>query len=251
MPADRNLSGRTPRLHVEAALDAGAAVEPSAPQVNYLLSVLRLDEGDAVLLFNGRDGEWLGRLAQVRRRHCRIECETRVRPQTVPADLQHLFAPLKHARLDYLVQKAAEMGVGMLRPVLTERTVIRRVNLARMRANAVEAAEQCHLLSVPEVREPEPLGRALEHWDAARRLVVCDETAPPASPLAHLERLARGPLALLTGPEGGFTAAELARLRALPFAVAISLGPRILRADTAAVAALALLQATLGDWRPD
>ena len=190
-------------------------------------------------LRNCRDGK----------KRCTLLCNEQLRPQTPAPDLHYLFAPLKHARLDYLVQKATEMGVSRLRPILTHRTVAARVNGERMRANAIEAAEQCDILWVPEIAEPQKLGAVLQDWDVRRRLIFCDESAAVADPLAVLREVAPGPLAVIVGPEGGFDAEERAQLAAAPYARAISLGPRIMRADTAAVAALALVNATLGDWR--
>ena len=171
------------------------------------------------------------------------------REQTPLPDLHYLFAPLKHARLDYMVQKAVEMGAGRLSPVLTEFTQVGRVNLDRMRANVIEAAEQCGVLALPEIDPPKKLAAALADWDAERRLIFCDEAAPTANPADALKDLPRGPAALLIGPEGGFSERERADLLARPYVTALSLGPRILRADTAAVAAMALVQSFIGDWR--
>jgi 16S rRNA (uracil1498-N3)-methyltransferase len=244
------------RLLVEGALSAGARIACSAEQANYLLAVLRLKAGDGILVFNGRDGEWRARLAEVTKRACVLEAEALVREQTAGPDIHYLFAPLKRARLDYMVQKATEMGVAKLMPVLTRHTVAERVNLERMRANAIEAAEQCGILSVPDVAEPAKLGAVLDAWDAGRPLIFCDESAEIGSPIEVLQQVRSKsppggalPLAVLIGPEGGFAAEERAALLAKPFTIAISLGPRIMRADTAAVAALALVNAVLGDWR--
>lgn len=237
-----------PRLYVGAALTAGASVACTDAQANYLLNVMRLGAGDEVLLFNGRDGEWRARLTAVSKRSCSLECVEQTHAQQSGPDLHYLFAPLKRARLDYMVQKATEMGVAMLRPVLTRHTNAARVNVARMRANAIEAAEQCRVLWVPEVEEPSRLDAVLRDWDPARRLVFCDEGAEIANPLAVLSKLDRGPLGVLIGPEGGFDPEERALLLKQPFTVRISLGPRVMRADTAAVAALALVNAKLGDW---
>ena len=239
----------TPRLFVDAALAPGAEISLSPSQAHYLLHVLRLKPGARVLLFNGADGEWLAEVAEAGKRACRLAVLNRTREQTEPGDLHYLFAPLKRARLDYLVQKATEMGASVLQPMMTARTITERVNLERMRANVVEAAEQCGILSVPEVRAPAKLADAIEIWDEQRRLVLCDEDAPPGDPIAALEKLKPGPLAVLVGPEGGFTDEERAAIRAKPFIAAISLGPRILRADTAGIAALTLVQATLGDLK--
>ena len=237
------------RLFLEAPLGAGERIACSPEQANYLLNVLRLGTNAEILAFNGRDGEWRARLIDVGKRRCALECVERTRAQASGPDLHYLFAPLKHARLDYMVQKATEMGVAKLQPVLTRRTIAARVNTERMRANAIEAAEQCGVLWVPEVATPERLETMLQGWDGMRALVFCDEAAEVASPLAALARLEGRSIAVLIGPEGGFDRDEQAMLRGKSFALPISLGPRIMRADTAAVAALALINAALGDWR--
>jgi 16S rRNA (uracil1498-N3)-methyltransferase len=237
------------RLYVETDLGPGAAATCRADQVNYLRNVLRLGPGDQILIFNGRDGEWRARIGGARKGAMTLKAEAQVRLQQGGPDIDYVFAPLKRARLDYMVQKATEMGVARLRPVFTRRTTPERINSARMRANAIEAAEQCGILRVPEVLEPETLDGVLAQWGAERRLIFCDEDSTAADPLAALRGLAPGPIAVLIGPEGGFDAGERERIAAQPFALSISLGPRILRADTAAVAALALVNATLGDWR--
>jgi 16S rRNA (uracil1498-N3)-methyltransferase len=247
--SDAPRSGRSQRLYVEAPLAAGAVVACAPGQANYLLNALRLGAGAPVLVFNGRDGEWLARLETARRGQCSLSVEARTRPQRQGPDVEYLFAPLKHARLDYMAQKAAEMGAAALRPVYTRHTVAGRVNTDRMRANLIEAAEQCGTLWIPQVHEPERLDRVLDGWPASRTLIFCDEAAPAASPVEALSRAARLPAAVLIGPEGGFHDDERARLLALPGVCPISLGPRVLRADTAAVAALALVNAVLGDWR--
>lgn len=198
-------------------------------------------------MFNARDGEWLAHLTGVTKKGVGIRCERQVSAVTPPPDIDYCFAPLKHARLDYVVQKAAELGARRLRPVITRRTIAERVNLDRMRANVIEAAEQCNLVFVPDVHEPVKLPRLLCDWETERALVHCDETAAIANPIEALRPL-RAPAAVLIGPEGGFTEEEKALLASAPFVTAISLGPRIMRADTAAVAALTLLQAVLGDW---
>jgi 16S rRNA (uracil1498-N3)-methyltransferase len=240
-----------PRLFVEAPLGKGARVGLDRQRANYLLNVLRLRAGDAVLVFNGRDGEWRAVLAGEGRKSAELEAVEQTRPQTPPGDLLYLFAPLKHARLDYMVQKAVEMGAGALKPVYTTRTQASRVNLERMRANAVEAAEQCGILALPAVLADEPLAVALAALEADRLVVFCDEDAPAADPIRTLEsvRNRAAKLAVIVGPEGGFTEEERALLLGRPSCVRVSLGPRVLRADTAAVAVLALVQATLGDWR--
>lgn len=240
---------RVPRVYVEDVLAAGREVALTRPQCHYLVTVMRLRPQAPVRLFNGRDGEWLCHLREAGRKRCSAVCEERIAAPAPPPDIDYLFAPLKAARLDYMAQKATEMGVRRLRPVFTDHTVPSRVNLDRLRANAVEAAEQCNLVFVPEVHEARPLAQVLEDWDPARRIIYCDEAAPAEGPLAALESLPPGPLAVLIGPEGGFSERERRHLRSLTFVHPISLGPRIMRADTAAVAALALVQATLGDWR--
>ena len=239
----------TTRLHVEADLAEGVEVALEGAQANYLRNVLRMAAGDGVLLFNGRDGEWGGRIAAAEKKRVTVACERLLRPQTPANDLVYLFAPLKHARLDYMVQKAVEMGAGRLVPVITRRTEARRVNLERMRANVVEAAEQCGVLSVPAIDDPVGFDPLLDGWDVGRTLVFCDEAAEVADPVAALAPHAGRPLAVLIGPEGGFDPVERERLVRLAATVRISLGPRILRADTAAVAALALVQAIAGDGR--
>lgn len=239
---------RTPRVYVEAALAAGQAIAFSREQVNYLANVLRLKDADPVLLFNGRDGEWRARLAAVGKRALAAVPEERLREQPRPGDLHFLFAPLKHARLDYVVQKAVEMGASRIQPVLTQHTQVTRINLERMQANTIEAAEQCGVLAMPEVTEPVRFERIAQADD--RLLVFCDEDAEVKDPIAALGAARAGmPMAVLIGPEGGFAEAERAALLKRPNTLRLSLGPRILRADTAAVAALALVQAVLGDWR--
>jgi 16S rRNA (uracil1498-N3)-methyltransferase len=239
------------RLHVTADLASEARLEPTREQANYLLNVLRLGAGDGVLLFNGRDGEWRAEIADAGRKACTLRLVSQTRPQVMPADLHYLFAPLKMSRLDYMVQKAVEMGAGLIRPVLTQHTQVHRVNLDRMQANVIEAAEQCGILAVPEVKEPIELTKLTEGWamsETGRRLIFCDEGEETNNPLGALRGLPRGPLAVLIGPEGGFSEAERALLRREDFVTPIPLGPRVLRADTAAVAALAVVQAVIGDW---
>jgi 16S rRNA (uracil1498-N3)-methyltransferase len=242
---------RSPRLHVEAPLEGGALVPLAAAQQHYLTHVLRLKTGGRVLVFNGRDGEWEAAL-EAQKRAAALRVGARIRAQTEPADLHYLFAPLKAARLDYMVQKAVEMGASRLQPVLTRHSQVARVNVARMRANAIEAAEQCGILTLPQIEEAEPLSAVLADHQSGRYLVFCDEDAEPGDPLAALAAVPpRSPLAVLVGPEGGFADDERAALLRLPNVVRLALGPRILRADTAAVAALALVQAVIGDWQTD
>lgn len=239
----------TKRLFVRAPLGPGGEIEADRNQANYLLNVLRMRDGDTVLLFNGHDGEWRAQVAGASRKACRLSLIEQTRPQTPPSDLHYLFAPLKQARLDYMVQKAVEMGAGRIRPVLTRFTQVTRVNVERMEANAVEAAEQCGILSIPTIDAPQPLSELLSAWEPHRRLVFCDESAPTGAALPALQSLSGQPIAVLIGPEGGFAPEERERLLSLSAVTPLSLGPRILRADTAAVAALALVQSTIGDWR--
>jgi 16S rRNA (uracil1498-N3)-methyltransferase len=240
---------RSPRLFVDAALAEGQTVALGRDQSNYLGNVLRLSAGDAVLVFNGRDGEWRASIAG-RKRPDTLTIEIRTRPQDSLPDLACVFAPLKHARLDYMVQKAVEMGASMLQPVLTRFTQVSRVNGERMRANVIEAAEQCGILSLAEVADPVPLERYLASRDGRRLLIFCDEAAELADPARALKANHSEPngIDVLIGPEGGFAEEERALLSRQPKVLRLALGPRILRADTAAVAALALVQATLGDW---
>ena len=240
-----------PRLFVEDALAAGAVVPLERSQANYLLNVMRLKSGEAVLVFNGRDGEWRAEIGSEGRKSAELRLLECVRPQTPAPDLHYLFAPLKHARLDYMVQKAVELGAGALKPVFTRHTQASRDNRERMRSNAIEAAEQCGILSLPEIVEAEDLTPALRTLEADRLLVFCDEDAELANPVEELAaaREFLGPLALLIGPEGGFTDEERELILSRERVIRLSLGPRILRADTAAVAALALVQGVLGDWR--
>lgn len=243
-----------PRLYVTGDLGKGRRIELAAGQAHYLRNVMRLVPGEAVTLFNGRDGEWSARIASVGRGACAVSVERLVRPQAAEPDLWLLFAPIKRAPLDFLAQKAVELGVSRLQPVITGHTDVGRVNTDRLRANAIEAAEQCGRLSLPEVGEPAALDAALEGWPADRRLLLCAESGaarPVGEALAEAGAAGDSRFAVMTGPEGGFTTSELDALRKLPFVTPISLGPRILRAETAAVAALACWQSVLGDWRSD
>jgi 16S rRNA (uracil1498-N3)-methyltransferase len=246
---------RSPRLYIDAALVSGSMLELVPAQANYLRNVLRLKAGAAVLVFNGRDGEWHATLTDRGKRTVSLAVGEQTRAQTMALDLHYLFAPLKHARLDYMVQKAVEMGASRLQPVLTRHIQVTRVNLERMRANAIEASEQCGILTLPEIASPIGLEQMLTERKPERLLIFCDEEAEVKDPLAALAaaRPAPGsaaqPLAVLIGPEGGFAEDERASLLQAPNVVRLALGPRILRADTAAVAALALVQAVVGDWR--
>ena len=246
--SERVFPGGGVRLHVETALGEGALVAPSGGQAHYLLHVMRAKIGDRVRLFNGRDGEWRARVTEIGRRGCALECETQTAPQREVPDLWLVFAPIKKTPADYLTQKATELGVRVLQPVLTRRTIVRRVNAERMRANAVEAAEQSGRVVIPEIRQPVEFERLFAAWPRERRILFCDEGGAAPAIADALRHAPPGPWAVLTGPEGGFDPAERAALRGLPFVVPVSLGERILRADTAALVALALWQALLGDW---
>jgi 16S rRNA (uracil1498-N3)-methyltransferase len=240
---------RSSRLFVDAALAAGETVALERNQSNYLGNVLRLSAGDTILVFNGRDGEWRASIAG-RKRPDSLNIAAQTRPQDRLPDFAYIFAPLKHARLDYMVQKAVEMGASSLQPVLTRFTQVARVNIERMRANVIEAAEQCGILSIATVSEPMPLDRFLTQRSGQRLLVFCDEAADTSNPLQALQSglTASNGTDILVGPEGGFAEEERAILLRQPHTLRLSLGPRVLRADTAAVAALALVQTALGDW---
>jgi len=244
------LDFRAPRLFVDASLTEGARIELERNQSNYLGNVLRLSAGESILVFNGRDGEWQAQI-DGRKRPDGLTIVARTRPQDRLPDIAYVFAPLKHARLDYMVQKAVEMGASALQPVLTRHTQVSRVNVERMRANVIEAAEQCGILSLAEVVEPIALDRFLERRESSRLLVFCDEAADIGNPTEALQRglTPADGIDVLIGPEGGFAEEERALLLRQPRTLRLSLGPRILRADTAGVAALALVQAALGDWR--
>jgi 16S rRNA (uracil1498-N3)-methyltransferase len=235
------------RLFVDAPLAAGAVVPAAAEQAHYLVNVLRLGAGAAVALFNGRDGEWSASVEPQGKRGAVLHIGERLRVQADAPDLWLLFAPVKGQRTEFIAEKATELGVSVLQPVITRRTIASRVNVERLAANAREAAEQCWRLDVPEVRPPLTLDTLMAAWPAERRIMFCDETgeAPPA--IGALKGAPRGPWAVLVGPEGGFAAEELDLVRRIPLALPVGLGPRILRADTACTVALALLQAALGD----
>jgi 16S rRNA (uracil1498-N3)-methyltransferase len=245
---DLTYPGGKVRLFVEAPLGEGARVVPDEAQTHYLLNVMRTKVGDTVRLFNGGDGEWLASVADVAKRSCTLVCRKALALQSHVPDIWLVFAPIKKTPVDYVVQKATELGVRRLQPVFTRRTIVTRVNLERMRANAIEAAEQSERLDVPEIGEPQSLHALLAGWPENRAIVFCDE-AGEAPPIASaLAGMGRGAAAILTGPEGGFDAEERETIRARPNVVAVSLGSRILRADTAALAALAVWQSVRGDW---
>lgn len=240
---------RAPRLFVSSPLAADRSVPLDAAQANYLVNVLRLKPHDEVCVFNGIDGEWRAALQATGRKDHALHVTRLTRRQTRAGDVHYLFAPIKSARLDYMAQKATELGAARLVPVITRRTQAQRVNLDRLHANAVEAAEQCGLLWVPEIAAPEKLETALSRLEEERLLVFCDEAAPVQNPVAALRAAARHrPIAVLIGPEGGFDEAERRLLLSRRNHLRLSLGPRIMRADTAAIAALSLVQAVAGDW---
>jgi 16S rRNA (uracil1498-N3)-methyltransferase len=237
------------RLYRSETLMAGSGIELDPGTAHRLRTVLRLGSGAPVAAFNSRDGEWLCRIGEASRSRTALSVERRLRLPEREGDLWLLFAPVKRARLDWLIEKATELGVSMLSPVWTRHTQSERLNLERLRDHAVAAAEQSERLSVPELRSPETLDNVLAKWPAGRRLILCDETGA-AEPIAEaLARLEPGPTALLVGPEGGFAETELDSLGELSFVMRVGLGPRVLRADTAALAALSVVQAVAGDWR--
>ena len=241
------------RLFIEAGLAAGSEAALDEAQAHYLRHVMRRADGAPLLLFNGRDGEWKAELSLRGKKGAAAQVTEQTRPQIAEPDVWLCFAPVKRARIDYIAEKATELGIAVLQPVLTQHTAVERVNVERLRANAVEAAEQTECLSVPEVRAPVDLMRLLAEWPAERRLLICDETGggpPIAEVLAGLDDVARAaPWAIVIGPEGGFAERELTALRRMKDVTAVGLGPRILRADTAALAALACWQALVGDWQ--
>lgn len=251
----RCASGRA-RLYIEEPLSAGARLTLEKDQSHYLVNVLRMGVGERVLLFNGRDGEWAAEIAEAHKKTCVLELVERTRAQEPLPDIWLLFAPVKKARLDFIAQKATEMGAAVIQPVFTERTVVTRLKDERLQANAVEAAEQCGLVAVPEVRAAEKLASLIVKWDKVapgRMIFFCDENEGPGATRAALEKLAAegkkgAPLAVLIGPEGGFSPKEREMLRGRSDTLALSLGPRIMRADTAAIAALAAVGLMLGDW---
>lgn len=241
-----------PRLYIDTPLSAGVRIVLEREHTNYLLTVLRMKAGEAVIVFNGRDGAWLTRIADDHRKGAVLGAVVQTEHQAERPNLWFGFAPLKTARLDYVVQKATEMGAGVIQPVITQYTQVSRLRIDKLEANIIEAAEQCEVLSVPALAPEIELAELIGGWrhtQGLRRLIFCDESAPSHSPAGVLNDLEGLPVGVLVGPEGGFSDAERALLLAQDFVVPISLGPRILRADTAAVAALAVVQAIIGDWR--
>lgn len=251
MDHDDDINHRTAlRLWVTGDLSAAAAIALDGDQAHYLRAVMRRGIGDELLVFNGRDGEWLGRIVALAKSTAQVEPIRQTRPQSQGIDLQLVFAPIKRARMETLVEKSVELGVSALVPVITRRTIVSRLNLDRLTAHAREAAEQTERLDVPAVAAPRALEAVLADWNPDRRLLFCDETGDAPSLATVLQGVEPCPQswAVLIGPEGGFDPAELDLVRGFPFATRVSLGPRVLRADTAALAALAVFQALRGDW---
>ena len=240
--------GEKIRLYVEDDLYSGASLNLNPGQVHYLLNVMRRVIGDRLAVFNGRDGEWVATITRIGRRSGMLTATMPGQPQRKPPDLWLLFAPIKKARTDFIVEKATELGVASIQAVLTRNTNSGRIRLDRLRAHSIEAAEQCGETFVPELVEPAKLSSIIQHWDPARRILFCDETRAALPARDALSQASRGPWAILIGPEGGFTLEESVQLRSLPFVTATTLGPRVLRADTAVVAAITLWQVALGDW---
>lgn len=236
------------RLYVQAPIGPGQQVALNRDQAHYLFNVMRKSVGDAVLTFDGENGEWLAEVTEAGKRGGTLLCKSQTAPQQESPDLWLCFAPIKKARTDFIAEKACEMGVRCLVPVFTRHTNSERVRCDRLQAHAIEAAEQCGITSVPEVTEPVTLEKLLDHWPAERQILFCDETGPRPAAADVLARAEQGPWAVLIGPEGGFSQDEADRLHKMPQAHSVSLGPRILRADTAAVAALTIWQSVMGDW---
>ena len=239
---------RLQRLFIDQPLKQGLAINLEREQANYLLNVLRLKDDSQLLIFNGSDGEWLAKLQQEGRKKAVLLLQEQTRPQPAQSDLVILFAPIKVGRLEYMVQKMVEMGAGTIQPVFTDHTQLHKINDKRLAANILEAAGQCGVLSIPEIKPAQKLSELLSQWDTSRQIVFCDEGTKTNNPVAELNAQTAEKFALLIGPEGGFSNQEREILRSLKHVTPIPLGPRILRADTALVAAIALLQATIGDW---
>jgi 16S rRNA (uracil1498-N3)-methyltransferase len=237
------------RLYLDQPLSQGQPAVLTQPQAHYLFAVMRLDVGAEIRIFDGRSGEWRAEVVEAGKRRGIVVPRERTKPFSGPPDLWLMFAPVKKARTDFIVEKAVEMGAARLMPVVTDHTSSERIRGDRMEVHVIEAAEQCGAVCLPELTDLQPLSKVLDRWPEGRRLMWADEGAAGAAALDGLAGAEPGAWAILIGPEGGFSGNERARLRALPFVTRVSLGPRILRADTAAVAALALWQAHLGDWR--
>jgi 16S rRNA (uracil1498-N3)-methyltransferase len=247
-PKDLADEGGLTRVYVDDGLSAGARLELDDAPSHHVAVVLRAGEGDALHLFNGRDGEWRAAIARIAKGTVTVAVERQTAPQRSVPDVHLLAAPVKRTPFDYLVQKATELGVARIRPVITRRTIVDRVNEDRMRANAIGAAEQSGRLDIPAIDEPVQLQKLLQAWPADRRIMFCDEAGDALPAAEALAKAGRGPWAILTGPEGGFDPAEREMIRTLSVTVPVALGPRIMRADTAALAAITIWQSTLGDW---
>ena len=239
---------RLQRLFIDQPLKQGSMIDLEREQANYLLNVLRLKDDSQLLVFNGQDGEWLTNLKQEGRKKAVLTLVEQTRAQPKPSDLVILFAPIKVGRLEYMVQKMVEMGAGTIQPVFTDHTQLHKINEKRLSVNILEAAEQCGVLSIPELKPAMKLSQLLSDWDETRQIIFCDEGTETNNPLSQLRTQSTEKFALLIGPEGGFSAQERETLQSLNHVTPIPLGPRILRADTALVAAMAVLQATIGDW---
>lgn len=239
---------RLPRLCVDDDLSSELKLELNREQSNYLSNVLRLKEGAELLIFNGRDGEWLCRLEITGRKKASLALSEQTRSQPIHPSLMILFAPIKVGRLEYMVQKMTEMGAGIIQPMFTDHTQLHKINEKRLEANIIEAAEQCGVLSIPELRTPQKFAKLLDEWDDERHLIFCDEGHETNNPMSILQGLDGKKIAILIGPEGGFSKQERTVLNDRDDVSSIPLGPRILRADTAIVAAISIVQATIGDW---
>ncbi len=236
------------RLYVDERLGEGEIIKCTAAQTHYLLNVVRQRGGETFAVFNGVDGEFVAHVSRAEKRSCDLTIGIKLRDQISGPDLQYIFAPLKRARLDYMVQKAVELGVSQLSPVMTQHTNTDRINIDRMRANVIEAAEQCGLMSLAEVEPPQKLSRLIETFNVDRHLIYCDEALDAGGSVETLKRLSDKPISVLIGPVGGFSIEERRMLKEQTFVTPLSLGPRIMRADTAAVAILSLVNGVLGDW---
>lgn len=249
MPPNKSRRSRSaPRLYVDTPLLSGAQFEASPDHTHYLLGVLRRNPGDPVIVFNGRDGEWSAHIATTGRRNCTLSVTQALRAGATPPALTYYFAPLKRSRLDYVVQKATELGAGRIVPVITHHTNFERIKKERLRANIIEAVEQCGAVWLPELTDSIRLEAIFDDLPDDGRLIFCDESAEIGDPLAALTSIKDGPVGVLVGPEGGFSVEERSFLNQSDRTIAISLGPRILRADTAGVAVLSLVQAVSGGW---
>lgn len=239
------------RLYIAAPLAEESSITAPPEAAHYLNNVLRLKAGDEILVFNGQDGEWRASIEPEGKKRLKLKISTQERPQPEPASLIYCFAPLKQGRLDYMIQKATEMGAGIIQPVITQHTQMHKLNIDRVLANAIEAAEQCGVLSIPQCRETTKFDKFINDWDKTIPLIFCDESNEGNNPLPLLQKIkheAHKKIGLIIGPEGGFSEQERTVLHKLPFVTSIPLGPRILRADTAAVAAITAVQMVLGDW---